>query len=72
MSSNLGLQLLKISYIWSLSNGLSTISVIFPHQWEMKEEMNSSDLCLKASSSFLDTSTTMLNENYRENYRKNS
>ena len=47
----------------SLCNGLSTISAIFPYRWEMKGEMNSSDLCLKPSSSLLDTSTTVLNGN---------
>ena len=63
----LGCKLLKIICILSLSNDLSTISVIFPLQWEMKEETDSSDLCLKASSSFLDTFTTVLNENCHKN-----
>ena len=63
----LGYRLLKTICIWSISDGLSTTSAIFSHQWEIKKEMDSSDLCLKASSSLLDTSTTILNENYRKN-----
>ena len=43
------------------------ISAIFLRQWEMKEEIDSSVICLKASSSFLDTSTTVLKENCRKN-----
>ena len=50
-----------------LCNGLSTIFTIFPHQQEMKEKMDSSNLCLKASSSFLDKSMTILNENCCKN-----
>ena len=33
----------------------------------MNEETDSSDLCLRTSSPLLDTSTTVLNENYRKN-----
>ena len=63
----LGYRLLKTICIWSLSDGLSIVFAIFPRQREIKEETDSSDLCLKASSSLLDTSTTILNENYRKN-----
>ena len=50
-----------------LCNALSTNSDIFPYQREMKEEMDLSDLCLKPSSSLLDTSTTILNESCHRN-----
>ena len=50
-----------------LCNGLSTISAILPRQREMKEEIDSSDLYLKALSSFIDISTTILNEKCRKN-----
>ena len=63
----LGCRLLKTICILSLSNDLSTISPIFQRQREIKEETDSSDLYLKALSSLLDTSTTILNENCRRN-----
>ena len=62
----LGYKLLKILCIWSLFDGLSTISIIFPHQREMKEKIDSFNLCLKASSFLLNTSTIVLNENYHK------
>ena len=43
------------------------ISEIFPHQQEMNDETDSSVLRLRASSSLLDTSMTVLNENCRKN-----
>ena len=51
----------------TLCNDLSTIFAIFPCQREMNEEIDSSDLCLKPSSSLIDTSTTVLNENCHRN-----
>ena len=60
---SLGCRLLKIICIWSLSDGLSIILTIFPRQWDMKEEMDLYDLCLKASSFLLNTSTIVLNQN---------
>ena len=58
----LGCKLLKTICIWSLSDGLSIISMIFTRQREMNNEIDSFVLCLRASSSFLDISTTVLNE----------
>ena len=43
------------------------ILTIFLCQWEMNDETDSSVLYLRASSSLLNTSTTVLNENYRKN-----
>ena len=43
------------------------ISAIFSCQQEMNDETNSSVLYLRASSSLLDTSTTVLNENCSKN-----
>ena len=49
------------------------ISTIFPRQREMNDETDSSVLYLRASSSLLDTSTTVLNENcHRNSWAKSS
>ena len=60
----LSCKLLKTICTLSLSGGLSMISTIFPCQREMNDETDSSVLCLRASSSLLDTSTTILNAYY--------
>ena len=63
----LGYKLLITICIWSLSKGMLMISAIFSRQREMNDEMDSFDLYLRASSSLLNTSTTVLNENCRKN-----
>ena len=60
-----------IILIWSRSKGLSIICDIFSLYRDMNEVTDSSDLYLRASNSFHDTSTTVLKEYYlRSSYAK--
>ena len=59
---NQGWRLHIIILIWSRSEGLSIICDIFSLQRDMNKVTDSSGLCLRASNSLRDTSTTMLKE----------
>ena len=65
--ANLGCKLLKIILIWSCSEGWSTICAIFSLHREINEVTDSFNPYLKAFSSLLETSMTMLNANCLKN-----